>query len=90
MRPYCGGAGAHAIVATLSVLGHGVGAPATVRPPTDVVEAYTLYLRGRYFILKGDADSLRVALEYFEQALELDPQFALTRWRGTVLGSQRV
>lgn len=68
---------ARAIVAALSVLGHGVGAPATVRPPTDVVEAYTLYLRGRYFILKGDADSLRVALEYFEQALELDPQFAL-------------
>jgi serine/threonine-protein kinase len=48
-----------------------------VRPPTDVVEAYTLYLRARYFILKGDADSVRVALEYFEQALELDPQFAL-------------
>lgn len=68
---------AHAIVAALSVLGHGVGAPATLRPPTGVVEAYTLYLRGRYFVLKGDADSFRVALEYFEQALELDPQFAL-------------
>jgi tetratricopeptide (TPR) repeat protein len=48
-----------------------------VPPPTDVVEAYTLYLRARYFVFKGDADSLRIALEYFEQALELDPQYAL-------------
>jgi serine/threonine-protein kinase len=42
-----------------------------------VVEAYTLYLRGRYFALKTDAESLRIALEYFEQALELDPHYAL-------------
>ncbi len=68
---------AHAIVSALSVLGHGVGDAPRLRPPTDVVEAYTLYLRGRYFTLKGDADSLRVALEYFEQALELDPHYAL-------------
>jgi adenylate cyclase len=68
---------AHAIVAALLALGHGVGDAPRVRPPTDVVEAYTLYLRGRYFVLKGDADSLRVALEYFEQALELDPHYAL-------------
>lgn len=68
---------AHAIVAALSNLGHGVGDAPKVPPPTDVVEAYTLYLRARYFVFKGDADSLRIALEYFEQALELDPQYAL-------------
>ena len=68
---------AHAIVSALSMLGHGVGEAPRLRPPTDVVEAYTLYLRGRYFVLKSDADSLRVALEYFEQALELDPRYAL-------------
>jgi len=68
---------ADAIVSALSVLGHGVGNPPRLRPPTDVVEAYTLYLRGRYFALKTDAESLRIALEYFEQALELDPHYAL-------------
>ncbi len=68
---------AQAIVAALSVEGHGVGHAPRIRPPTDVVEAYTLYLRGRYFVLKGNADSIRVAREYFEQALELDPHYAL-------------
>ena len=48
-----------------------------VRPPTALVEAYTLYLRGRYFALKRTPDSLRLAIEYFEQAIELDPEYAL-------------
>lgn len=48
-----------------------------VRPPTAVVEAYTLYLRGRHFALKRTIESLRRAIEYFEQALELDPGYAL-------------
>jgi adenylate cyclase len=48
-----------------------------VRPPTSVLEAYTLYLRGRYFALKRTVESLRVALEYFEQAIELDPEYSL-------------
>jgi serine/threonine-protein kinase len=48
-----------------------------VRPPTALVEAYTLYLRGRYFALKRTCDSLRLAIEYFEQATEIDPAYAL-------------
>lgn len=48
-----------------------------IPPPTTVVEAYTLYLRGRYFVMKRTPESLRVAREYFEQALELDPGYAL-------------
>jgi serine/threonine-protein kinase len=48
-----------------------------VRPPTALVEAYTLYLRGRYFAMKRTPDTLRLAVEYFEQALDLDPQYAL-------------
>jgi adenylate cyclase len=48
-----------------------------VRPPTSLVEAYTLFLRGRYFALKRTPDSLRLAIEYFEQAIELDPEYAL-------------
>jgi adenylate cyclase len=48
-----------------------------VRPPTALVEAYTLYLRGRYFALKRTCDSLRLAIEYFEQATEIDPSYAL-------------
>ena len=49
----------------------------TSRPRTAVLEAYTLYLRGRYFALKRTCNSLRTAIEYFEQAIELDPAYAL-------------
>jgi adenylate cyclase len=48
-----------------------------VRPPTPVVEAYTLYLRGRHFALKRTVESLQTAIDYFEQAIELDPEYAL-------------
>jgi serine/threonine-protein kinase len=48
-----------------------------VRPATGLVEAYTLYLRGRYFALKRTPDSIRLAIEYFEQAIELDSEYAL-------------
>jgi adenylate cyclase len=48
-----------------------------VRPPTALVEAYTLYLRGRYFAARRTPDSLRLAIEYFEQAIELDSDYAL-------------
>jgi adenylate cyclase len=66
-----------AVVAALSLQGYGLERPPPIRPPTRVIEAYTLYLRGRYFVIKGDTESFRVGLEYFDQALELDPEYAL-------------
>jgi TolB-like protein/DNA-binding winged helix-turn-helix (wHTH) protein/Flp pilus assembly protein TadD len=39
-------------------------------------EAYVSYLKGRYFWNKRTADSLKVALAYFHQAIEEDPKFA--------------
>ena len=44
--------------------------------PTDSIVAYDLYLLGRYHILRGNATDLRRAVEYFEQAIATDPQFA--------------
>jgi TolB-like protein/Flp pilus assembly protein TadD len=43
---------------------------------TDDLEAYDLYLRGRYFFQQRGADGLRRALEYFEQAVSRDPGYA--------------
>jgi TolB-like protein/DNA-binding winged helix-turn-helix (wHTH) protein/Tfp pilus assembly protein PilF len=40
-------------------------------------EAYNSYLKGRYFWNKRTADSLKVALAYFNQAIEEDPKNAL-------------
>jgi TolB-like protein/DNA-binding winged helix-turn-helix (wHTH) protein/Flp pilus assembly protein TadD len=39
-------------------------------------EAYESYLKGRYFWNKRTADGLRVALAYFNQAVEEDPNYA--------------
>ena len=51
--------------------------PATlVDPGTEVPEAYTLYLRGRYFRRERGVNSLRIALERFNQAIAADPQYA--------------
>jgi TolB-like protein/tetratricopeptide (TPR) repeat protein/tRNA A-37 threonylcarbamoyl transferase component Bud32 len=44
-----------------------------VKPATENLEAYTLYMRGRYFANKRTPDGLRSATDYFEQAVALDP-----------------
>jgi serine/threonine-protein kinase len=48
-----------------------------VRPSTSVTEAYTLYLRGRFFALKRTVKGLVAGIELFEQAIEQDPGYAL-------------
>ncbi len=39
-------------------------------------QAYDAYLRGRYHLEQATADGRRRALEYFNQAIELDPEYA--------------
>jgi len=45
------------------------------RTPTEDLEAYDLYLRGRYFFNQR-GEGIREALTYFERALERDPNYA--------------
>jgi TolB-like protein/DNA-binding winged helix-turn-helix (wHTH) protein/tetratricopeptide (TPR) repeat protein len=40
-------------------------------------EAYQLYLKGRYFWYKLTPEGMQKAIEYFQQALEKDPAYAL-------------
>ncbi|MBK9706054.1 MAG: tetratricopeptide repeat protein [Acidobacteria bacterium] len=40
-------------------------------------EAHLLYLKGRYFWNKSDEAGLKKALEFFKQAIDLDPNYAL-------------
>ena len=44
--------------------------------PTDNVEAYTYYLKGRQLFHMGTRSSLKLARHMFARATELDPQFA--------------
>jgi serine/threonine-protein kinase len=45
--------------------------------PTNNMEAYNLYLRGRYLKLQGGVENLDKSIELLESAIELDPGFAL-------------
>jgi TolB-like protein/Tfp pilus assembly protein PilF len=49
--------------------------------PTDNLQAYDAYWRGRPLMDTREAGKLEQAAAYFEQAVELDPQFALA-WVG--------
>lgn len=40
-------------------------------------EAYRLYLKGRYYWNKRTGDAVKKGLDYFKQAIEIDPGFAL-------------
>jgi TolB-like protein/Flp pilus assembly protein TadD len=45
--------------------------------PTENSEAYQLYLKGRYFWNKLTPEGFQKAIEYFHQAIEKDPAYAL-------------
>jgi len=44
---------------------------------TDNPEAYQLYLKGRYYAEKFDNEDLKKGLDYFHEAIALDPNYAL-------------
>ena len=47
------------------------------RRQTENPEAYQLYLKGHYYASKFDTENLNKGLDYFHQALALDPNYAL-------------
>lgn len=65
--------------------------------PTTSIEAYDLYLLGRYHTFRQTPESLEMAVQNLEQAIELDPAFAAAHatlgWAysflGTVYGEYR-
>jgi TolB-like protein len=44
---------------------------------TENAEAYRLYLRGRFHVNRRTVSDFRKAIEYFEQAITLEPNYAL-------------
>lgn len=44
---------------------------------TESTEAYSTYLKGRFYWNKRTLDGLKKGAEYFEQAISIDPQYAL-------------
>jgi len=66
-----------AIVETLRVKLVGKPPTALVRRHTENLEAYALYLKGRFFWNKRTEENLQRGIELFEQAIEKDLDYAL-------------
>ena len=47
-----------------------------VQRPTDNLEAYNLYLKGRYHLVRSSRAALEKSLEFFTQALAVEPSYA--------------
>jgi len=45
--------------------------------PTENLEAYNLYLQGRFFLEKRTAEALWKAVDFFQSAIEKDPGYSL-------------
>ncbi|MGP0074040.1 MAG: protein kinase domain-containing protein [Bryobacteraceae bacterium] len=48
-----------------------------VERPTENTEAYELYLKGRHYWHQRSPSTLRLAIQSFEQAIKIDPEYAL-------------
>jgi serine/threonine-protein kinase len=65
-----------AVVDALKVKLFGEEKAAILKRYTDSPEAYELYLKGLYHCYKWTDEGFRKSIEYFEKALEEDPEFA--------------
>ena len=68
---------AKAIVKGLKVKLLGENEIPLVKKYTENLQAYNLYLQGRYFWNKRTANDIKKAIGFFTQAIELDPHYAL-------------
>jgi serine/threonine protein kinase/tetratricopeptide (TPR) repeat protein len=55
------------------------------KPPTKTSEVYQLYLKGRYHWARRTADGIQKGIEYFQRAIDADPNYALA-YTGVVGG----
>ena len=53
--------------------------PPPPHPPAN--DAYLMYVRGRHYLNKGHTDDVKKAIEYFQQATDIDPAYARA-WAG--------
>ena len=67
---------AHSVVEKLKVKFLEENDAPVIKRPTDNLEAYNLYLKGRYHFLRITGPAFKKSLECFNQALAVDPTYA--------------
>ena len=67
---------ARSVVGQLKVKLLGVSGAPLVKRPTDDLEAYHFYLKGRYHLNQRTEDALNRGIQFFEEALAKDPNYA--------------
>jgi len=67
---------AKAVADTLQAKLSGAEQSAIAARPTENSEAHELYLKGRYFFAKRTVDDFKRAIDYFNQAIAKDPNYA--------------
>ena len=66
-----------AILDAIKINLFGAEKEAVLKKYTDDVEAYELYLKGRYYYNKLYPDAIKKAIEYFEAAIKIEPGYAI-------------
>jgi serine/threonine-protein kinase len=67
---------ARAIATNLTQKVAGTSSGPLVQPPTENLDAYTLYLRGRHAMSLASIEGFRTAVDCFAQAVAVDPAYA--------------
>lgn len=65
------------VAETITVTLTGKERESLTRRYTNNTDAYQLYLRGRYFLNKSTEEDFTKSVEYFQRALDLDPNYVL-------------
>jgi len=66
-----------AILNSIKIKLFGAARAAVFKKYTDNPKAYQLYLQGRYYYNKWEADGFKKAIDYFNEAIKIEPDYAL-------------
>jgi TolB-like protein/Flp pilus assembly protein TadD len=68
---------ARAVAESLKVTLLGTGSRSAQASATDNAEAHNAYLQGHFYLVRRNAEDFRKAIDYYDQAIQLDPNYAL-------------
>ena len=68
---------ARAVAESLKVTLLGTDSRSAQASATDNAEAHNAYLQGHFYLVRRNAEDFRKAIDYYDQAIELDPNYAL-------------